>query len=289
MGDSKTGPWPAVLEADNDDRDGDDDDGNNGDDDAEIDINRIMVDIDFQKVEEDSYARMNASGSNQAEMDDAAHEVTRKRRAIRPKATVKGYKKGLACWAAFCARRHYTDGWLVHEKKILLFLKEDVLTKRTPRRGTKTVGKMSIFPEGEVRLVFGPPAALPLTAPMLPLTPESIDAGYISPLIDLWNEQSGRGVNPYPHPRGALLRGLLKTLKKERAEQEREAFEDRALGKLNDGYALEGVPPVVLSDLNNEGSAWVMASNPVGCSTSACWHSSQRVNSSCRVPRSLYT
>jgi hypothetical protein len=75
-------------------------------------------------------------GSNNAEMDQNAREVMAQ---WRRKATTKGYRKGLACWAAFCARRHFTDKNLVHVKKILLFLKDDVLTMRIPKKtkGTK--------------------------------------------------------------------------------------------------------------------------------------------------------
>lgn len=203
--------------------------------DAEIDV---AVDIDFQKVEEDSVVQVKP-GSDEAEMDDAAHKVVAQRRAIRPRATSKGYRKGLVCWAAFCARRQFTDTDLVHEKKVLLFLKEDVLTMRIPRKGAKRMDRMRVFPFGQETLVFPPPSTFPLAPPMLPLTPESIDGGYISPLVDLWTEQSSLGLNPYPHPRGALLRGLMKSLKKEKVKRARETFEDRALGKLNDGYTVE--------------------------------------------------
>ena len=73
---------------------------------------------------------------------------------------------------------------------------------------------------------------------MLPLTPETVEASYVSPLMDLWTEQRSLGLNPYPHPRGALLRSLLNTLKREKAERARRAFEDRAIGRLNDGYTI---------------------------------------------------
>src|SRR5207247_5833737 len=44
--------------------------------------------------------------------------------------------------------------------------------------------------------------------------------------------------NPYPHPRGMLLRSLLNTLRREKTERGRRAFEDRAIGRLNDGYSI---------------------------------------------------
>ena len=42
-------------------------------------------------------------------MDKAARDAVDQRREARPKNTKKGYKKGLACWAAFCTRRQFTD------------------------------------------------------------------------------------------------------------------------------------------------------------------------------------
>ena len=81
---------------------------------------------------------------NNAEIDDVALTAVAPQRKIWPKAITKGYRKGLACWTVFCARRQFMDSNLVREKKILLFLKEDVLTMRTPKKGRK-VGKLSIF------------------------------------------------------------------------------------------------------------------------------------------------
>src|SRR5204863_2969774 len=107
------------------------------------------------------------------------------------------------------------------------------------KKRAKWVGKLCTFPTRKESLIWPPPPMLPLTPPMLALTPETIEAGYISPLIDLWTEQNSLGLNPYPHPRGALLRSLMMSLKKERADRAREAFEDRAIGKLNDGYSIE--------------------------------------------------
>jgi hypothetical protein len=69
---------------------------------------------------------------------------------------IKGNKKGLACWAAFCARRDFTDKDSVHEKKILLFLKEDVLTMQTPNKRAKKMEKLSTFDGGRECLVFSP-------------------------------------------------------------------------------------------------------------------------------------
>src|SRR5256885_12756409 len=114
--------------------------------------------------------------SNDAEMDDAAHTTVVQRRKMRPKWMIKGYRKGLVCWATFCARRQFTDADLVCEKKILLFLKEDVLTMRTPKKGAKRrVSKLCVFYAGKESLIWPPPPTLPLMPPMLPLTPEMIE------------------------------------------------------------------------------------------------------------------
>jgi hypothetical protein len=198
--------------------------------DAEVGVN---VDINLQQVEEDSRAH---NGANNTEMDDNARRVMEERREQRKKATVKGYRKGLACWAAFCERRHFTDKDLVHEKKILLFLKEEVLTMRVRKKKARGTGTGRRTGNGS-SVTFLPPSTTPAAPEMLPLTPETIEAGYVSPLVDLWTEQSSLGSNPYPHPRGALLRGQMKSLKLDKIKQAREGFADRAVGKLNDGYS----------------------------------------------------
>ena len=136
---------------------------------------------------------------------------------------------------------------------------------------------------------------------MQPLTPETIEAGYVSPLIDLWTEQPGVESlsisarfedwwKQHPKPRhlrrqldapkpyrvsvgrvlaarsahgdfadyherfghdteltcqcgrrksGALLREQMKSLKQNKAEQAREGFADREVGKLGDVYTEE--------------------------------------------------
>jgi hypothetical protein len=61
---------------------------------------------------------------------------------------------------------------------------------------------------------------------MQPLTPETIEAGYVSPLIDLWTEQRSLGFNPYQHP---LLKAIMKSLKQKKVQQAREGLADRAV------------------------------------------------------------
>ena len=183
----------------------------------------VIIDIDLQQVEEDSRVY---DGANKTEMDDHARKEMDERRAGRKKA-IKGYRTGLACWAAFCERRHFTDKDLVHEKKILLFLKEEVLVKRTAKR--KARGTSRATGNGSSSVFSPSPTLVPAAPQMVPLKPETIEAAYVSPLIDLWTEQSSLGSNPYPHPRGALLRGQMKSLKqgKVRRLQAREVEEPK--------------------------------------------------------------
>jgi hypothetical protein len=106
---------------------------------------------------------------------------------------------------------------------------------RIPKK-TKGTKKLSVSTGNGRPFVSLPPSTLPSApAPSTqPLTPETIETGYVSPLIDLWTEQSSLGSNPYPHPRRALLRGQLKSLKQDNVKQGREGFADRAVGKLGD-------------------------------------------------------
>jgi len=68
------------------------------------------------------------------EMDDHARKAMEQRRAGRKKATIKGYRKGLACWAAFYERHHFTD-------KDLLFLKEEIPTMQAPMKKVRGTSK----------------------------------------------------------------------------------------------------------------------------------------------------
>jgi hypothetical protein len=59
--------------------------------------------IDIEKVLKDSRTDPQ---SNDAEVDDVAHDAVLQRRL---KNTKKGYQNGLSWWAAFCTRRQFTD------------------------------------------------------------------------------------------------------------------------------------------------------------------------------------
>ena len=47
------------------------------------------------------------------------------------------------------------------------------------------------------------------------------------------------GTNRWDHPRGKLVKGIVKDLKVARVEERWRSFEDRALKSLNDGYSRE--------------------------------------------------
>ena len=60
----------------------------------------------------------------------------------------------------------------MHEKKTLLFLKEDILIMRTKQKARGTNHRT------------GTGCPFVSSPQMLPLTPETIEASYVSPLID---------------------------------------------------------------------------------------------------------
>jgi len=64
----------------------------------------------------------------------------------------------------------------------------------------------------------------------MPLTPGTIEAGYVSALVDLWTEQKVANMNPFPTPRGTLVKALLHANRVNRARLAHENFEDRAIG-----------------------------------------------------------
>src|SRR5712664_2450654 len=70
----------------------------------------------------------------------------------------------------------------------------------------------------------------------MPLKPDSVESGYVSPLCSLWEDQRTGGVSTYDHPRGPLVRAFMDDLKRARTELRRAAYEDRAIKNLKDGY-----------------------------------------------------
>ena len=69
------------------------------------------------------------------------------------------------------------------------------------------------------------------------LSADSIATSYIAAVVDIWDAQRRTGVNKCDHPRGKLVKGIIHDLKAARDQERREAFEDRALKSLNDGYS----------------------------------------------------
>ena len=71
------------------------------------------------------------------------------------------------------------------------------------------------------------------------LSAETIQANYIAAVVDIWDEQRRTGTNRYDHPRGKLVKGIIKDLRVARVEERWRSFEDRAIKSLNDGYSRE--------------------------------------------------
>ena len=59
-------------------------------DDTDIDV---IIDVDLKQVEEDSIITQ----KNEVDMKDAACVMIAQQREVRPKRTLKGYRKGLTC------------------------------------------------------------------------------------------------------------------------------------------------------------------------------------------------
>lgn len=68
------------------------------------------------------------------------------------------------------------------------------------------------------------------------LKANSIDSGWISPILDLYKHQISLKLHNNTHPRGSAVAGLLEQRKKLHDQLRREAFEDRAVGTVLDGY-----------------------------------------------------
>ena len=68
------------------------------------------------------------------------------------------------------------------------------------------------------------------------LKANSIDSGWVSPILDLYKHQISLKSHNNTHPRGSAVAGLLEQRKKLHDQLRREAFEDRAVGTVLDGY-----------------------------------------------------
>lgn len=67
------------------------------------------------------------------------------------------------------------------------------------------------------------------------LSEASIKA-YIAALVDLWGVQVSMRTNTHASPRGALVKGLIRTRRQQESKRKREQYEDRGLNSLQDGY-----------------------------------------------------
>ncbi|KAF1330533.1 Short-chain dehydrogenase, partial [Globisporangium splendens] len=67
---------------------------------------------------------------------------------------------------------------------------------------------------------------------------ESIDA-YVKAIVDMYQQQKSLGMNKELHPRGVALRALVDLLKRSEVTRKREAYADRGLGTVLNGYNVE--------------------------------------------------
>jgi len=109
-----------------------------------------------------------------------------------------------------------TDGDLVSEEKLSLYLQEAVINRKVRARGKA----QHSTPETGDDAVVG----------------YSSVESTVSALCDLWQVQRSQNLNPYPHPRGVAVKGLLKQMAQYKAERKRAAFADRGANTIQDGH-----------------------------------------------------
>lgn len=58
---------------------------------------------------------------------------------------------------------------------------------------------------------------------------------YVATIVDLWSQQSMRGINSNPHPRAECI-GLIEAAKNDEEKKRKIEYEDRGKLSFNDGY-----------------------------------------------------
>lgn len=124
------------------------------------------------------------------------------------KNTRKNYEGKQQEWINWCTTREFTDGSIVTQSKILLFLEEVV----QPCGSRKSVNGV-----------------------VVPLSSDGLQ-GYVKALVDLYNIQQSLGTTPLPHPRGKALSAILSDHKRKRSDRKRKAYQDHGEGTVQDTY-----------------------------------------------------
>jgi Centromere DNA-binding protein complex CBF3 subunit, domain 2/Transcriptional activator of glycolytic enzymes len=118
----------------------------------------------------------------------------------------------------WCKERGFADGTLVHENKLIMFLRLQVLDRELRLSHHKRARTMA---DGtSIKQTLG----------------RSAIKGYVNAIISLWEYQSSAGQNLHPHPRGTKLKALLKNKERQETVRKREQFVDRGVGTMLDGY-----------------------------------------------------
>ena len=69
-----------------------------------------------------------------------------------------------------------------------------------------------------------------------PYTAATVDC-YIAAIVEMYHLQKSRGKNSFPHPRGPAVRALLDQRKRDRSQNDRDAFVDRGAEGIGAGYS----------------------------------------------------
>ncbi|KAF1315209.1 Short-chain dehydrogenase, partial [Globisporangium splendens] len=151
--------------------------------------------------------------TNAQSLHHAVVNVLARQATERPANTQKRYMNKQKEYREWCASKGFCDGELVYEAKLVDFLDNFVIPRGSKRS----------------KQADGTPQALGF---------ESIDA-YVKAIVDLYQQQKSLGMNKESHPRGAALRALVDLLKRSEVTRKREAYADRGLGTVLDGYNVE--------------------------------------------------
>ncbi|KAF1328728.1 Short-chain dehydrogenase, partial [Globisporangium splendens] len=151
--------------------------------------------------------------ANAQSLHSAVVNVLARQATERPANTQRQYMNKQKEYREWCASKGFCDGELVYEAKLVDFLDNFVIP-----RGNK-----------RAKQADGSPQALGF---------ESIDA-YVKAIVDLYQQQKSLGMNKESHPRGVALRALVDLLKRSEVTRKREAYADRGLGTVLDGYNVE--------------------------------------------------
>ncbi|KJZ68275.1 hypothetical protein HIM_12334 [Hirsutella minnesotensis 3608] len=158
-------------------------------------------------------------------------------------------------WPAPVPQGQQLPGDLVDEGKLLLFMKEVVMS-RPPRKGKRvTNDKKRHLESQEVKRAVKwrkthPAAAANTTSRTLTLSRTSLRSGcsitpvrgYVSAIQKLYDEQKSWGVNPAARPQGVALKALKRSILATAWNRKRKEYTDRGVGTLRDVYAPAQIP-----------------------------------------------